>query len=94
MRQRTRAEAWLRALGDLYPCPDCAAHFKSHVVRNPVATTSRTELSLWLCGAHNEVNRRNGKDAYYCDIGVLDARWKDCGCDHKNSSKAKPARLR
>ena len=79
-RQSSRMEAFLRGLGDFYPCPVCAAHFRSFMLEQPVASESRKNLSLWMCGAHNEVNKRNGKEAFYCDIEVLDARWKDCGC--------------
>ena len=84
-RQRARVESFFRALGDLYPCPVCAAHFRGYMAEHPVQASSRADLSLWACGAHNEVNVRNGKEAFYCDIGVLDARWKDCGCG-KNTS--------
>ena len=84
-RQRARAESFFRALGDLYPCSTCASHFRSYMGEHPVSVASRRDLSLWVCGAHNEVNTRNGKEAFYCDMGVLDARWKDCGCG-KNTS--------
>ena len=73
-RQQARAVAFLRALGDLYPCELCASHFRMHMQQHPIASTSREELSLWMCEAHNEVNVRNGKEAYYCDIGVLCVR--------------------
>ncbi|KAL1530879.1 hypothetical protein AB1Y20_001772 [Prymnesium parvum] len=86
-RQRARAETFVRALGGLYPCAACAAHFREYMAAHPVQAASRQELSLWLCGAHNAVNRRNGKEDFYCDMGVLDARWKDCGCE-KNASLA------
>lgn len=87
-RQQARAVAFLRALGDLYPCELCASHFRMHMQQHPIASTSREELSLWMCEAHNEVNVRNGKEAYYCDIGVLDSRWKDCGCGHATNTSA------
>ena len=41
-----------------------------------------------MCAAHNEVNVRNAKEPFYCDIGVLDARWKDCGCGGNKTSSA------
>jgi hypothetical protein len=71
-QQRRRIEVFLHALGDLYPCPVCAAHFRQHTVEHPIASASRGSLSLWLCEAHNEVNVRNGKEPFYCDLGVLD----------------------
>ena len=81
-KQTVRMDALMRGLGDFYPCPVCAAHFRSYIAARPVASSSRKALSLWLCGAHNEVNRRSGKEEFYCDADVLDARWKDCGCGH------------
>mmetsp|Transcript_20032 Transcript_20032/g.40836 ORF Transcript_20032/g.40836 Transcript_20032/m.40836 type:complete len:175 (-) Transcript_20032:54-578(-) len=85
-KQSVRIETFLRGLGDFYPCPVCAAHFRSYMSEHPVASGSRKALSLWLCGAHNDVNKRNGREEFYCDIDVLDARWKDCGCGHNTSS--------
>ena len=90
-RQRGRMEMFLQTLGDFYPCEVCASHFRKHATTNPIAAGSRRELSLWLCEAHNEVNKRNGKDHYYCDLGVLDARWKDCGCGHAKNGTQAPA---
>ena len=86
--QALRVENFLTALGHLYPCPTCAAHFRSHIQHHPIVSSSREALSLWLCEAHNEVNLRNGKRPFYCDPGVLDARWKDCGCGNKTAAAA------
>ena len=73
--------SFLQALGHVYPCSTCASHFRQHYTQHPIDASSRTALSMWVCEAHNEVNVRNGKEPFYCDMGVLDARWKDCGCD-------------
>ena len=40
----------------------------------------RAALSLWVCRAH-KLSAPASKEAFYCDMGVLDARWKDCGCN-------------
>ena len=84
-RERRAAESFLQALGDLYPCKLCAGHLRRFMRKTPVASQShsREALSLYLCDAHNEVNRRNGKEDFFCDIGVLDHRWKDCGCGNQ-----------
>lgn len=85
-RQQSRIEAFLHVLGEHYPCEVCASHFRKHAASHPIVTTTREGLSMWLCEAHNDVNVRNGKEAYFCDLGVLDARWKDCGCGHGNAT--------
>lgn len=90
-QQQSRMDAFLHALGHLYPCGLCASHFRRYTKQHPVATSSRAALSMWMCGVHNEVNVRNGKESYYCDIGVLDSRWKDCGCGGNHSSFAPPS---
>ena len=84
------AEQFMRALGDLYPCPTCAGHLRTYMAAHPVAVSSREQLSLWMCGAHNDVNKRNGKEEFFCDMGVLDARWKDCGCGKNATATAAP----
>ena len=88
-RLRTRAENLFRALGDLYPCPLCAGHLRRYMSAHPPDVLSRESFSLWTCGAHNAVNRRNHRPEFFCDLGVLDARWKDCGCG--NHTTASPA---
>lgn len=85
-KQEVRMETFLRGLGEFYPCPTCAAHFRGYMLEHPVASNSRKALSLWLCGAHNDVNKRNHKEEFYCDLEVLDARWKDCGCDKHSTN--------
>jgi hypothetical protein len=86
-RLRTRAEALFRALGDLYPCPLCAGHLRRYMLTHPPDVVSRESFSLWTCGAHNAVNRRNHKPEFFCDLGVLDTRWKDCGCGNHTASE-------
>ena len=90
-QQQTRVESFLAALGFLYPCKLCAAHFRGYQQQHAIASRSRETLSMWLCDAHNEVNVRNGKESFYCDMGVLDARWKDCGCGNSTKSGGSPA---
>ena len=55
--QRARIEAFLHALGHLYPCPDCAAHFRLHMkggqrhtrraITLDVRCAQRGEFSEW-----------------------------------------------
>ena len=39
------------------------------------STSSRSELCVWMCEAHNRVNRDLGKKEFRCDMKELDARW-------------------
>ena len=62
-------------------CPNCeAAERAPAVVRR---ASSRTELSVWLCEAHNRVNRALGKPHFSCKLSDLDERWRTGGphCD-------------
>ena len=36
---------------------------------------SRAELSVWMCEAHNRVNRLLDKPAFPCVLSELDKRW-------------------
>ena len=78
-RQATAA-AFFGALGELYPCTDCAAHFRGLLEANPPEVASNSHLSLWLCGVHNQVNARLGKPAFPCNLESLGERYGHCGC--------------
>ena len=51
------------------------ADARLHIARG--STGSRGELSVWMCEAHNRVNRLLGKTEFSCELSQLDTRW--CG---------------
>jgi FAD-linked sulfhydryl oxidase len=53
------------------------------MAENPPKAGSRAELSVWLCEAHNRVNRALGKPVFSCALADLDERWRTGGkhCD-------------
>lgn len=55
----------------LYPCWVCADDFQGYIARAQPRVGSRDEFGWWLCGAHNEVNRKLGKPVFDC------SRWKE-----------------
>ncbi|RKP14771.1 ERV/ALR sulfhydryl oxidase domain-containing protein [Piptocephalis cylindrospora] len=83
LQQQHKAYTLLTNLADLYPCGECAEHLQVEVKNNPPDTRSRSLLSQWLCGVHNNVNVRLGKDAFDCSL--LGDRWgegpSDGSCD-------------
>ena len=74
-QQRRHMLNLLNSLPTLYPCSYCAQHLGGEMKRNPPDVTSRDTLSRWLCGVHNEVNLRLGKEPFNC--AKVDERWKD-----------------
>jgi FAD-linked sulfhydryl oxidase len=67
----------------LYPCWVCAEDFQDFMEKNKVRTESRREFGMWMCEAHNEVNRKLGKKEFDCDRWEERWRtgWKDGRCD-------------
>lgn len=63
-----------------YPCEECAGHFREFIAKHPIKASTNLELSIWLCKAHNEVNKRNNKDLFPCNADALKERWGECGC--------------
>ncbi|KAM3426889.1 hypothetical protein NHJ13734_009215 [Beauveria thailandica] len=67
----------------LYPCWVCADDFQSYISRQVPKVASRDEFGQWLCGAHNDVNRKLGKKEFDCSKWL--ERWKtgpkDGRCD-------------
>ena len=51
----------------------CLADSRSDVARG--STGSRGELCVWMCEAHNRVNRLLGKPEFSCELSQLDTRW-------------------
>ncbi|KAF7848340.1 hypothetical protein BT93_L2081 [Corymbia citriodora subsp. variegata] len=82
--------AQMAILSRMYPCQECADHFKEILRANPVQAASHTEFSQWMCHVHNVVNRSLGKLVFPCER--VDARWGklECElreCDLQGSSK-------
>eukprot|EP00850_Spirogloea_muscicola_P000037 SM000001S04439 [mRNA] locus=s1:258607:260410:+ [translate_table: standard] len=63
----------------IYPCKQCADHFKEVLKSSPPQTGSGVELAQWMCRVHNIVNRSLDKPQFPCR--QVDARWGalDCG---------------
>ena len=84
VEQSSAAARFIQAIADLYPCRHCAEDFKLALESHPPRVTSRAELSVWMCEAHNRINRRLGKPEFSCRLEDLDARWRNGGqdCDY------------
>jgi len=81
--QRHYALSLFISLSHLYPCPICKEHFQQFLQSQPPRVDSRSELSRWLCEAHNSVNERLQKPLVDCS--AVQRLWppelKECGCD-------------
>jgi len=73
---KTNMMHFLTCLAHFYPCSHCAEAFRETLIKHPPQVQSRKELSLWMCLAHNEVNRELGKPTVDCKIESLDERWR------------------
>lgn len=86
--QTAAALSFIRTIGDLYPCRHCAEDFRAGLEESPPRASSREELSVWLCEAHNRVNKLLGKPEFACTISSLDARWRRGGAHCDDTSLA------
>lgn len=77
--QKQSARNLINSLTTVYPCKECAKHFKEVIRHSPPQVNSSYELAQWVCRAHNTVNRSIGKPIFNCER--VDARWGqlDCG---------------
>ncbi|KAE8692678.1 FAD-linked sulfhydryl oxidase ERV1 [Hibiscus syriacus] len=71
--------AQMSILSRMYPCKECADHFKEVLRANPVMAGSHDEFSQWLCHVHNVVNRSLRKPIFRCER--VDARWGKLDCE-------------
>ncbi|PWA75172.1 erv1/Alr family protein [Artemisia annua] len=80
-QQKKDVKELMAILSRMYPCQECADHFKEVLRSNPVNAGSQAEFSQWLCRVHNVVNRSLGKPIFPCER--VDARWGKLDCEHR-----------
>ncbi|KAL7813916.1 ERV/ALR sulfhydryl oxidase domain-containing protein [Trichoderma aethiopicum] len=84
--ERKTLETFIHLFGRLYPCGDCARHFRGLLAKYPPQTSSRNAAAGWLCFVHNQVNERLKKPIFDCnDIGDF----YDCGCGDEKKEEGK-----
>lgn len=74
--QQSEMRQFLGLFGKLYPCWVCAEDFQDWMSKkgNEPRVESRDRLGEWMCEAHNEVNRKLGKQEFDC--GKWEERWR------------------
>ncbi|XP_044508105.1 FAD-linked sulfhydryl oxidase ERV1-like [Mangifera indica] len=80
-QQKKDVKELMAILSRMYPCKECADHFKEVLRANPVQAGSHSEFSQWLCHVHNVVNRSLGKLVFPCER--VDARWGKLDCEQR-----------
>ncbi|KAK4752157.1 hypothetical protein SAY87_020955 [Trapa incisa] len=81
-QQKKDVKDLMAILSRVYPCQECAGHFKEVLRANPVQAGSHAEFSQWLCHIHNVVNRSLGKAIFPCER--VDSRWGKLDCEQRN----------
>jgi len=74
--QQNRMKNFYETIAEFYPCTYCAKDFQAQIEMSPVEVKSRTNLCLWLCKQHNQVNEKLGKPLFQCNMKNLDERWR------------------
>lgn len=81
--QQNEMKQFLITFSKIFPCEECADHFRDWIVTHPPDVSSSLALNIWLCTYHNVVNKMLGKPTFSCEI--LTERWKegwdDGSCD-------------
>jgi FAD-linked sulfhydryl oxidase len=86
-QQQKDMQGFLELFSRLYPCRVCAEDFQVWMGqpsgRNEPKLGGRAEFGWWMCEAHNEVNRKLGKEEFDCRLWEERWRtgWKDGQCD-------------
>lgn len=79
--ESTALRTYIQLFARLYPCGDCATHFRALLAKYPPQVGSRNSAAGWACFVHNQVNERLGKPQFDClQIGDF----YDCGCGEED----------
>ncbi|KAI5795080.1 ERV/ALR sulfhydryl oxidase domain-containing protein [Geopyxis carbonaria] len=84
--EREALSSYLHLFARLYPCGECAAHFRLLLQEFPPQTSSRENAAQWGCHVHNRVNERLGKELFDCT--KVSEEYK-CGCAEADEEKEK-----
>lgn len=75
--EQTALFSYIHLFARLYPCGECAGHFRQILDQYPPQTSSRSKAAVWGCYVHNVVNKSLKKEEFDCaNIGDF----YDCGC--------------
>lgn len=74
-KDKEQISSFFDMLGRMYPCDWCAADFSTYLKEHKLDNSSKEGLNMWICGAHNEVNRKLGKKEFDCNLWKQ--RWRD-----------------
>ncbi|KAM0794348.1 ERV/ALR sulfhydryl oxidase domain-containing protein [Usnea florida] len=86
--EQTALFSYIHLFARLYPCGECAGHFRQILNHYPPQVSSRSSAAAWACHVHNEVNKSLQKDLFDCsNIGDF----YDCGCAEEDEKRNKKA---
>lgn len=60
----------------VYPCRQSASNFQQLTLPSLPEFNTRADIAIWLCKAHNKVNKMLGKPEFLCTLKNLDLRWR------------------
>ena len=63
--QAEDGKSFIELLSRLYPCTDCAAHFRETLTKYPPTMGSQKEFMQWISFVHNRINKRLGKQHFH-----------------------------
>lgn len=58
-------------IATFYPCETCREHLWDNILRHGLHVQNHTDLNMFLCFLHNDVNKQNGKDLFPCEMDIL-----------------------
>ncbi len=72
------------AVATFYPCGKCREHLWDNILQHGLHVQNRTDISMYLCWLHNDVNKEQGKDIFPCEMNLL---MKKYGFENSTISK-------
>ena len=70
-REKYSLYGFFDSIINFYPCEKCRKHLLYNINKHGLRKDNKTDLNMFVCYLHNEVNKQQGRELFPCNIDLL-----------------------